>query len=277
MAAQLPTLKATQADGMYYPPHWRPGMDLDKMHGSHHLRDQAKKIDQGILEVRIELPFPIWCLGCGNKFNLAVRYTAEKFCVGKYLSTPIYKFRMKCHTCPQMLEMRTDPANFTYLCVSGCRRDVRTWNMEENGQESNTDSAERARIDTDPMYALEKSKRDKNVHDERKPELIKLRIENAKKHGDNFALNRALRAGLRYAKMIEYDATDEEKTLAKLIMTKNIKTQVSKTNPHKLEGVKRTLTRAKLGVTKKAKVMAPPPPPPLKGLCAYSDSSEDES
>jgi hypothetical protein len=34
MAAQLTTLKATQADGMYYPPHWRPEMgSLDKMHG----------------------------------------------------------------------------------------------------------------------------------------------------------------------------------------------------------------------------------------------------
>ena len=62
---------------------------------------QAKKIDQGILDVRIELPFPIWCLGCKRKFAMGVRYTAEKFMVGKYLSTPIYKFKMKCHMCPQ--------------------------------------------------------------------------------------------------------------------------------------------------------------------------------
>lgn len=33
-----------------------------------------------------------------------------------------------------MHEMRTDPANFDYICVSGCRRDVRSWDMEENGQ-----------------------------------------------------------------------------------------------------------------------------------------------
>ena len=97
---------------------------------------------QGILDVRIELPFPIWCLGCNNKFSMGVRYTAEKFMVGKYLSTPIYKFKMKCHTCPQMLEMRTDPQNFQYVCVSGCRRDVRTWNMEENGQVNMTPSRE---------------------------------------------------------------------------------------------------------------------------------------
>ena len=64
-------MKAVQADGMYYPPNWRPdfhGGDLDKFHGGHKLRDKAKKIDQGIIEVRIELPFPIWCLGQRSKF-----------------------------------------------------------------------------------------------------------------------------------------------------------------------------------------------------------------
>ena len=134
---------AKEGFNMYYPPEWRPECgDLDKFHGGHKLRDQvllislsrtvpyslktqtknsfqAKKIDQGILDVRIELPFPIWCLGCQRKFAMGVRYTAEKFMVGKYLSTPIYKFKMKCHMCPQMLEMRTDPKNFEYLCVSG--------------------------------------------------------------------------------------------------------------------------------------------------------------
>ena len=57
-----------------------------------------------------------------------------------------------------MHEMRTDPKNFEYLCVSGCRRDIRTWDMEENGQVAFTDSADRARLDTDPMYKLEKGK-----------------------------------------------------------------------------------------------------------------------
>jgi len=290
MAAQLTTLKATQADGMYYPPHWRPEMgSLDKMHGSHHLTHQAKKIKEGILIVRIELPFPIWCTGCNNKFALATRYTAEKFCVGKYLSTPVYKFKMKCHKCPQMHEMRTDPANFDYLCVSGCRRDVRTWDMEENGQVSFTDSAERARLDTDPMFALEKGKNDKNVHDERKPELLKLKIENAVKHGDSFKLNRALRAGLRYAKWHENESTDDEKALAKVIMTQKVKSAgSSKTQgtQNKLKGAKRTLTLSKLGVSKKSKSAdgfvkptTPPKPSPAKmGLiCDYSDSSEDES
>jgi len=275
---------------MYYPPEWRPECgDLDKFHGGHKLRDQAKKIDQGILDVRIELPFPIWCLGCKRKFAMGVRYTAEKFMVGKYLSTPIYKFKMKCHMCPQMLEMRTDPKNFEYLCVSGCRRDIRTWDMEENGQVSFTDSAERARLDTDPMYKLEKGKEDKNVLEDRKPELRKLQIESAVKMGDNFELNRALRAGLRYAKKLDEGPLDDERTFAKVLATQKIKTQKEK-KVETLSGVKRTLSRSKLGIVKKTKseFIEPKvepkeepveqkhePPASLLNLCNYSDSDSD--
>ena len=154
-----------------------------------------------------------------------------------------------------------------------------------------TDSAERARLDNDPMFALEKGKNDKNVHDERKPELLKLKIQNAKKHGDSFKLNRALRAGLRYAKMHESEATDEEKAMAKVIMAQKVKSASSggKKAANKLSGAKRTLTLAKLGVTKskrakssalesESKESAPAVPSCKPALiCDYSDSSEDES
>ena len=91
--------------------------------------------------------------------------------------------------------------------------------MEENDQVSFTDSAERARLDSDPMYALEKGKKDKNVLEDRKPALSKLQIENFKRHGDNFELNRALRAGLRYAKKMDGAPTEEEKQIAKGLRT----------------------------------------------------------
>lgn len=286
---------------MYYPPEWRPEHgDLDKFHGGHKLGNQAKKIDQGILDVRIELPFPIWCLGCKRKFAMGVRYTAEKFMVGKYLSTPIYKFKMKCHMCPQMLEMRTDPQNFDYLCVSGCRRDIRTWDMEDNGQVAFTDSAERARIDTDPMYKLEKAKSDKNVHEDRKPDLKRIQIDNFQKMGDNFELNRALRAGLRYAKKMDAGPTADETAFAKVLAASNVK-QIGEKKVATLSGAKRTLSASKLGIAKKSKhagpspitKMAPPNPVPesipesvpvkpvaqkpsaLASLCSYSDSDSD--
>lgn len=38
-----------------------------------------------------------------------MRYNAEKTQVGKYYSTPIFQFRMKCHLCDNHFEIRTDP------------------------------------------------------------------------------------------------------------------------------------------------------------------------
>ena len=40
---------------------------------------------------------------------MGVRYNAEKTTVGKYYSTPIFKFRMKCHLCDNHFEIQTDP------------------------------------------------------------------------------------------------------------------------------------------------------------------------
>merc|ERR1712142_211498 len=58
------------------------------------------------------MPYNVWCLGCGNHIGMGVRYNAEKTKTGQYYSTPIYKFRMKCHLCDNHFEMQTDPANF---------------------------------------------------------------------------------------------------------------------------------------------------------------------
>ena len=40
---------------------------------------------------------------------VGVRYNAEKFQVGKYYTTPIFRFRMKCHLCENKFEIETDP------------------------------------------------------------------------------------------------------------------------------------------------------------------------
>ena len=89
-----------------------------------------------------------------------------------------------------------------------------------------TDSAERARLDSDPMYALEKGKKDKNILTDRKPALGKLQLENAIRHGDNFELNRQLRAGLRHAKARDGTATMEDKHMAKGGVKLHVKTKM---------------------------------------------------
>ena len=55
------------------------------------------------------MPYNIWCGGCNSHIGMGVRYNAEKTKTGMYYTTPIYKFRMKCHLCPNYFEIQTDP------------------------------------------------------------------------------------------------------------------------------------------------------------------------
>jgi len=41
--------------------------------------------------------------------SAGVRYNAEKKQAGKYFSTKIWSFRMKCHLCDNWMEIHTDP------------------------------------------------------------------------------------------------------------------------------------------------------------------------
>ncbi len=66
---------------------------------SHPLGKRAAKIDQGILVIRFETPYNMWCLGCNNHIGRGVRYNAEKRKIGMYFTTPIWEFTLKCHLC----------------------------------------------------------------------------------------------------------------------------------------------------------------------------------
>jgi hypothetical protein len=95
----------------YYPPDFDPKIhkSLNGYHGTHALRERARKLDRGILIIRFEMPYNIWCDGCKSHVAMGVRYNAEKTKVGMYFTTPIYQFRMKCHLCDNHYEIRTDP------------------------------------------------------------------------------------------------------------------------------------------------------------------------
>mmetsp|Transcript_39841 Transcript_39841/g.158439 ORF Transcript_39841/g.158439 Transcript_39841/m.158439 type:complete len:175 (-) Transcript_39841:1673-2197(-) len=105
-----------KATNKYYPPEYfdeyleKGGKGgINTFRGEHPLRERAKKLKDGILRVRFEMPFNIWCNGCENHIGKGVRYNADKSKVGNYHSTPIYSFRMKCHLCDNYIEIRTDP------------------------------------------------------------------------------------------------------------------------------------------------------------------------
>jgi coiled-coil domain-containing protein 130 len=56
-----------------------------------------------------EMPFNIWCTTCNAHIGQGVRYNAEKKPFGRYLTTRIYLFRMRCHLCSGTIMLKTDP------------------------------------------------------------------------------------------------------------------------------------------------------------------------
>ena len=121
----------------YYPPDFDPAKhrSLDEYHGSHPLRERAKRLkSEGILIIRFEMPYNIWCDGCHKPIGMGVRYNAEKTKTGYYYTTPIYKFRMKCAMCDQHFEIQTDPKNQDYVILSGARRKEQRWDATQNEQ-----------------------------------------------------------------------------------------------------------------------------------------------
>ena len=93
----------------------------------HPLRERAKKLDQGILVIRFEMPFNVWCTGCGHLIGKGVRFNAEKQAIGTYHSTKILSFSMTAPCCQQRIVVHTDPKAAEYRVVSGGRRKVRHW------------------------------------------------------------------------------------------------------------------------------------------------------
>ncbi|KAE8857586.1 hypothetical protein PTNB73_08834 [Pyrenophora teres f. teres] len=95
--------------GRYYPPDASNPPTFNTT--SHPLGARARKLTQGILTVRFELPFAVWCNTCKPPaiIGQGVRFNAEKKKVGNYYSTPIWSFRMKHSACGGWWEIRTDP------------------------------------------------------------------------------------------------------------------------------------------------------------------------
>lgn len=185
----------------YYPPDYDPNAGgLNKFLGTHALRERAKKIHLGILIIRFEMPYNIWCEGCKNHIGMGVRYNAEKSKVGMYYSTPVYQFRMKCHLCDNYIVMKTDPGNLDYEIVSGARRQEKRWEASENGQIVADTKETQRRLFDDPMYKLEHVANDTQKSEDSKPRLFKLYERNHYVWDDDYMANSKLRAEFRTQK-----------------------------------------------------------------------------
>ncbi|XP_041032875.1 coiled-coil domain-containing protein 130 homolog [Carcharodon carcharias] len=198
----------------YYPPDFDPVKhgSLNKYRNSHPLRERARKLSQGILIIRFEMPYNIWCDGCGKHIGMGVRYNAEKKKVGNYYTTPIYRFRMKCHLCVNHIEMQTDPANCDYVIVSGARRKEERWDMKDNDQILTTEHEEKKKLETDPMYKLEHGVGDQEKLKIAVPTLSNIQeMQSAWK--DDFAINSMLRKKFRDEKKVLKELEEKDEAL----------------------------------------------------------------
>lgn len=201
----------------YYPPDfdYKKHGSLDRYHNSHPLRERAAKLSQGILIIRFEMPYNIWCNGCNKHIGMGVRYNSEKKKVGNYYSTIIYKFRMKCHLCDQYFEIQTDPANCDYKILSGARRKEERWDAKANEQIEMTDHAVKKKLMSDPMFKLEHGKKDESKLKKSLPTLNEIQsLQDEKK--DDYLMNKALRKIFRdEKKRLEKVHQDDNKLLLK--------------------------------------------------------------
>ncbi|KAJ3613997.1 hypothetical protein NHX12_017574 [Muraenolepis orangiensis] len=190
----------------YYPPDFDPAKhgSLNGYHNTHALRERARKLSQGILIIRFEMPYNIWCDGCKNHIGMGVRYNAEKKKVGNYYTTPIYRFRMKCHLCVNHIEMQTDPATCDYVIVSGAARKEERWDMEDNEQILTTERSEKEKLETDPMYKLDHGGKDQEKLRKALPSLAEIQ-DHQEGWKDDFQLNSTLRRSFRTEKKERVD------------------------------------------------------------------------
>ena len=186
----------------------------------HALGNRARKAGEGILTVRFEMPYPIWCTTCPKPtiIGQGVRFNAEKKKVGNYYSTPIFSFRMKHTACGGWIEIRTDPKNTAYVVTEGAKkRDTGEDKVHEGEIVLRTDE-ERERLQNDAFAALEVK-----VGDKRQAATDKGRIEELLEAGDKdwddpYAASRRLRKSFREERKVR------EKNLA---LTEALKDRMS--------------------------------------------------
>lgn len=77
------------------------------------------------LPCRFEMPFHVWCDGCGELIGKGVRFNAEKQQTGTYLKTRVWSFTMR-HHCGSKIVVRTDPKSCEYIVETGAKRKVRS-------------------------------------------------------------------------------------------------------------------------------------------------------
>ncbi|KAL7946547.1 CWC16 protein [Trichoderma barbatum] len=188
--------------GRYVPPDLEGTTSGNKLNNKHPLGNRASKLaSHGILTVRFEMPFPIWCAHCPKPtiIGQGVRFNAEKKRAGNYYTSPIWSFRFRHAECGGWIEMRTDPKNTAYVVVEGAtKRDTGGDDgVDRSGDGAILTDAEREALRKNAFATLEKT-----IADRKQLEMAVERIDDlqdlSKRHWDDpYAQNQRLRKAFR--------------------------------------------------------------------------------
>jgi len=186
----------------YYPPEWEPkDGSINKFVGQHPLRERARKLNQGILIVRFEMPYNVYCDHCKNHIAKGARYNAEKKAIGKYFTTTIWSFKMKCHHCQTQFEVQTDPQARDYALTKGIHRvKAEEWNPEDTNTIKLMGEEDQNALRTDPFKRLEHLQEDQEFADDEKIQLHELQQLRNRLSSDDYAKNYELRKKFRTQK-----------------------------------------------------------------------------
>nr|PIM00641.1 nuclear protein-like family protein [Toxoplasma gondii COUG] len=196
----MSSLEAVRADGYYYGPEYDPQKhgSLNQYRGSHPLGDRAKKLGEGILVIRFEMPFKVWCIECGCVIDKGVRFNAEKKCIGTYFSTKILEFAFACPKCKAPVAITTDPKNAEYVCSRGVRRKVEAFDAADAETLSLPGVEEREKMHLNPMLKLEARGAGQHADQAEMEQVIEDLIDlSESRSADDYAANAALRERFR--------------------------------------------------------------------------------
>ena len=130
----MSSLAATQADGYYVPvEYYESGayknVSKNQFNGS---SGHNQYLQNGV--VRFELPYDGFCQGCSAHVSKGTRFNAQKSKAGKYFSTIIWEFRMKCRKCASNgFLIRTNPKEQSFQYVEGIKQAVKDFDTKEAG------------------------------------------------------------------------------------------------------------------------------------------------
>lgn len=205
--------------GRYVPPDQEGLTSGNKLHNKHALGARASQASKGILTVRFEMPFAVWCAHCPKPtiVGQGVRFNAQKQKVGAYYSSPVYGFRMKHAACGGDIEIRTDPANTAYVVHSGgTRRDTgddktAVESLVGGGVPAIVTLKEQAEQRDSAFSNLEKTIADREVFEAAKLRIAEIEDANAQVWDDPYTKNQSLRKAFRVGrKAREKDAAATE-------------------------------------------------------------------